>query len=72
LVYCLESIDNQEADIFDIQIDPTSLTEHFDPDLLGGTSVVAAKSLDSIPLVFIPYCLWGNRGPSQMTVWVNA
>jgi len=72
LVYCLESVDNHEVDIFNIQIDPASLAEHFDPDLLGGTSVITAKSLDSNPLVFIPYCLWGNRGPSQMTVWVNA
>jgi DUF1680 family protein len=72
LVYCLESVDNHGVDIFDIQIDPASLAEHFDPDLLGGTSVITAKSADSTPLVFIPYCLWGNRGPSQMTVWVRA
>lgn len=72
LVYCLESVDNHEVDIFNIQIDPTSLAEHLDPDLLGGTRVITAKSLDSTPLVFIPYYLWGNRGPSQMTVWVNA
>jgi DUF1680 family protein len=72
LVYCLESADNHEADIFNTQIDPTSLAEHFDPDLLGGTNVITAKSLDSTPLIFIPYCLWGNRGPSQMTVWVRA
>jgi DUF1680 family protein len=71
LVYCLESVDNHEVDIFNVQIDPTSLVERFDPDLLGGASVIAAKSLDSTPLVFIPYYLWGNRGPSQMTVWVR-
>jgi DUF1680 family protein len=72
LVYCLESIDNHQVDIFDVQIDPSSLAVHFDPELLGGTSVITAESLDSTPLVFIPYSLWGNRGPSQMTVWVNA
>lgn len=72
LVYCLESVDNYEVDIFNVQIDPTSLAEQFDSDLLGGTSVISAKSLDSTPLTFIPYYLWGNRGPSQMTVWVRA
>jgi DUF1680 family protein len=72
LVYCLESVDNHEVDIFNVQIDPTSLVVHFDPDLFGGTSVITARSLDSTPLIFIPYYLWGNRGPSQMTVWVNA
>lgn len=72
LVYCLESVDNHEVDIFNIQVDPTSLAEHFDPDLLGGTNVITAKSLNSTSLTFIPYYLWGNRGPSQMTVWVRA
>jgi len=71
LVYCLESNDNLGVDIFNVRIDPTSLAYHFDPDLLGGTNVVTAKALDSTPLVFIPYFLWGNRGSSQMTVWIN-
>jgi hypothetical protein len=39
---------------------------------VGGTSVITAKSLDSTPLVFTPYYLWGNRGPSQTTVWARA
>jgi len=72
LVYCLESVDNPDIDIFNIRIDPTTLQEHFIPDMLGGTSVITAKSPDAIPLKFIPYHLWGNRGPSKMTVWINA
>jgi DUF1680 family protein len=71
LVYCLESVDNPAVDIFTVQIDPTTLSERFEPDLLGGASVITAESFDSQPLAFIPYHLWGNRGPSQMTVWVN-
>jgi hypothetical protein len=55
-----------------VEIDPISLAEYFDPDLLGGTSAITAKSLDSTPLVFTPCYLWGNRGPSQMTVWARA
>jgi DUF1680 family protein len=71
LVYCLESVDNLDMDIFNVYIDPDTLKAHFNPDLLGGTSVITGKSMDSLPLTLIPYHLWGNRGPSQMTVWVN-
>jgi DUF1680 family protein len=72
IVYCLESIDNPNIDIFAVQIDPDSLGKHFSPDLLGGTTLIKAKSIEGVPLTLIPYHLWGNRGPSQMTVWVNA
>ena len=72
VVYCLESIDNPDDDIFTVQIAPASLGERFCPDLLGGTTVIEAKSIEGNPLTLIPYHLWGNRGASQMTVWVNA
>ncbi len=72
LVYCLESTDNAELDIFKVRIEPASLALQFDPSLLGGTNIIAAKSVDGFALKFIPYYLWGNRGASQMTVWVNA
>ena len=71
LVYCLESFDNPDVDIFTIRLDASTLTEDFRPDLLGGTMIITAKSTDSKPLTFIPYHLWGNRGESKMTVWVN-
>ena len=71
LVFCLENIDNPEVDIFQVQIDLGSLSELFDSDLLGGTSVINAKSVDSRSLTLIPYYLWGNRGASQMTIWVK-
>jgi hypothetical protein len=71
VVYCLESVDNPDVDIFTVQIAPDSLREHFSPNLLGGTTMIEAKSIEGIPLTLIPYHLWGNRGASQMTVWVN-
>jgi hypothetical protein len=71
VVYCLESVDNPDVDIFTVQIAPDSLREHFSPNLLGGTTMIEAKSIEGIPLTLIPYHLWGNRGVSQMTVWVN-
>ena len=71
LVYCLESVDNPDIDIFNAQLDPSSLRDEFTPDLLGGCVVIHGKTTDAKPLKFIPYFLWGNRGASQMTVWVN-
>src|SRR6185503_750987 len=72
LVYCLESVDNPNMDIFNAQLDTSSLYDEFVPDLLGGSIVIHGKTTDGKPLKFIPYFLWANRGESQMTVWVNA
>ncbi len=72
LVYCLESVDNPDIDLFGARLDSSSLRDEFVPDLLGGCVVIFGKSRDGQPLKFIPYFLWGNRGESQMTVWVNS
>ncbi|MDQ3007437.1 MAG: glycoside hydrolase family 127 protein [Chloroflexota bacterium] len=72
LVYCLESVDNPDVDIFTVHLDPDSLRAEFIPDLLGGCVIIHAKTMDGTPLKFIPYFLWANRGESQMTVWVNS
>lgn len=72
LVYCLESVDNPDIDIFAVHLDPDSLNDEFVPDLLGECVVIHAKTMDGRPLKFIPYFLWANRSESQMTVWVNS
>jgi DUF1680 family protein len=71
LVYCLESVDHPELDLFTTQLDPSSLNDKFVPGLLGGCVVINGKTTDGKPLKFIPYFLWANRGESQMTVWIN-
>jgi uncharacterized protein len=71
LVYCLESSDNPQVDIFTARLDPASLNPAPAPDLLGGIIKLEGQTTEGMPLTFIPYYLWGNRGPSQMTVWVN-
>jgi uncharacterized protein len=71
LVYCLESSDNPQVDIFTARLDPASLTLAPAPDALGGNIKLEGQTTEGMPLTFIPYYLWGNRGPSQMTVWVN-
>jgi len=71
LVYCLESVDNPGVDLFHTQLDPESLEAVQEPDLLDGCTMLHGKAQDSQALTLIPYFLWGNRGESQMTVWVN-
>jgi DUF1680 family protein len=71
LVYCLESIDNPGIDIFSTRLDPGSLAPLFDDAMLGGAIKVQGNTKEKEPLRFIPYFLWGNRGVSSMTVWVN-
>ena len=71
LVYCLESIDNPDLDIFSMQIDSTSLRAEQAPQLLGGVWILRGQTVSGQPFTAIPYNLWANRGPSQMNVWVN-
>ena len=71
LIYCLESVDNPDVDIFSIAIDKSSLDSVFDRITLGGIIKLIGKTKTGQPITFIPYHLWGNRGESTMTVWVN-
>jgi len=71
LVYCLETTDHPAADIFSLRLETDSLQPSFEPDELGGCTILAGRSTSGAPLKFIPYHLWGNRGESGMTVWIN-
>ena len=71
LVYCLESVDNPGVDIFSAQLEAGSLHAEHAPELLGGIWVLRGKTVSGAPVTAIPYHLWGNRGESQMNVWVN-
>jgi hypothetical protein len=71
LVYCLEDVDNAGVDLFAAALNPDSLEAVADGSLLGGIFRITGQTRAGQPLTFIPYFLWGNRGPSQMTVWVN-
>jgi len=71
LVYCLESTDNPDVDIFKCHLDTSSLEPEPAPGLLGNITILRARTLNGQRLVFIPYHLWANRGESRMTVWVN-
>ena len=71
LVYCLESIDNPNVDIFSVAVVPKSLEAVFERTALGGITKIIGQAKTGQPLTFVPYHLWGNRGESTMTVWVN-
>ena len=71
IVYCLESIDNPDMNIFTTTPDPESLHPSFREDTFRGICLVRGKTLQGQNLTFLPYYLWANRGPSQMTTYVN-
>ncbi|MEE4193979.1 MAG: beta-L-arabinofuranosidase domain-containing protein [Anaerolineae bacterium] len=71
IVYCLESCDQPEVDLFEVVLDPPTITEKPLPVGLGEGVALEAISTNGKTLTFIPYHLWANRGESQMTVWVN-
>jgi len=71
LVYCLESVDNPGMDIFNDRLRAESLHVEPAPGVLGGIWVLCGETEAGAPITAIPYALWGNRGESQMNVWVN-
>ncbi|MCD7887776.1 MAG: glycoside hydrolase family 127 protein [Clostridiales bacterium] len=89
LVYCLEQADNGE-NLAAVWLDAgAGLTETFEPQLLGGVTVLRARgkrlaeeggaplyrdapaTMEDTALTLVPYHCWNNRGPGEMTVWVN-
>ncbi len=71
IVYCLESFDNPDVDIFMAELDPHSLRSRFSEETFGGIHLIQGLTQEGKPLTFLPYYLWANRGSSQMTVYVR-
>ena len=87
LVYCLEEVDNgANLAGLQIDAGKP-LRERSDSGLLGGVTTVEAEGFRlcwdgglysarapdrrAASLRFVPYCLWGNREPGEMAVWVR-
>jgi len=83
LVYCVEGVDNQGAAFNLLLPDSVPLAFAYRPDLLGGVGTIAGAALglgrgaDGVSLarqehqlVAIPYFAFGNRGGSDMAVWL--
>jgi uncharacterized protein len=71
LVYCLESVDNPNIDIFSCKIQPNTIQTEYAPALFDGICTLTGLTMDDRKFTAIPYFLWANRGGSQMTVWIK-
>lgn len=82
LLYCAEWPDNAGA-VLNLLVDTAQGFETRSSELFGGTYILegrareARKTLsgdvelsDPRPLTLIPYHLWNNRGPGEMSVWL--
>jgi hypothetical protein len=84
VIYCAEWPDNNSGNVLNLVIDKNaSITEEYNPELLGGTEVLKTSGrqtrrtpdgkievLGEEEVTLIPYALWNNRGPGQMMVWI--
>ena len=79
IVYCVEWPDVDDGKALDMRIDAKApLTASTDQALFGGVTVIHAEarriSSPAAPakqVTLIPYYLWANRGPGEMTVWIS-
>jgi uncharacterized protein len=77
VVYCLESPDNPQVDLFALSLATSAGFEEARSDVLGGTVRLTGSAWDTtknvaIPVTAIPYHLWANRGSSTMRLWIPA
>jgi len=73
LVYCAEGADNDGKVLAKVpgtdvrfDVEPEKFSEH------GITTVKMLPQSTGDALTLIPYCLWANRGPNEMSVWFRA
>ncbi len=65
LVYCAEGADNN-GQALNLSLTDEALSTYFDPDFLGGMTLLKNSSL-----TLIPYYAWSHRGSGEMAVWLN-
>jgi DUF1680 family protein len=83
LLYCAEWPDNPENKVLSLIVDPKSQFSLEKSHILGGCYTIEGKGRhasrrldgsievsDEGPLKLIPYHLWNNRGPGEMSVWL--
>ncbi|MDA1260692.1 MAG: glycoside hydrolase family 127 protein, partial [Planctomycetota bacterium] len=82
IVYCIEGVDH-DGRVEDLWLpDDAALTPRWEPDLLGGVTVLEGVGLRAVraadgsvqsvdaPIRMIPYYAWANRGSGGMAVWI--
>jgi len=79
VLYCAEGQDNGGTALNLALPDSSRLQAWYRSDLLGGVGVITGSGLAvdgqggesrKQNLFLIPYCVWANRGPWEMTVWL--
>ena len=73
LVYCLEGVDHGGRVRHLALLPGSALKAEHREDLLGGVTVITTRSAakpQALPIVAVPFCLWDNRGPGPMIVWI--
>lgn len=84
VIFCAEWPDNNTGNVLNIVVSKDQkFSTEFIPDMLNGTQVIrtvgqqtkrslegSVVTLGEEPVTLIPYALWNNRGPGQMSVWL--
>jgi uncharacterized protein len=68
LLYCLERDGDPDANL-DYTLLVDTIHPEYIPGLLGGVNILHTGTTSGQELSLIPYLVWGNRGPSAMTVF---
>jgi DUF1680 family protein len=79
IVYCLEWPESENGRVLNLLFNSdVELKASFDRGFFGGVTVIDAEarkitnpSLPARPVRLIPYYLWANRGPGEMSVWLS-
>ncbi len=66
LVFAIEWVDQEDQKALNKTLTPgMEFQKYYEASLLDGTSLIKANGI-----TLIPYHLWANRGPGEMTVWI--
>jgi DUF1680 family protein len=79
IVYCCEWPDYEGGHVLGLWFDPKDdLKPAFEKEFYGGVCVLHTKAKnisnplsEPRPVKLIPYYLWANRGPGEMSVWLQ-
>ena len=79
IVYCAEWPESEGGHALDLFCDPrAAMTATADPNFFGGVTLIkvdarrmSEPSAPAKPTTLIPYYLWANRGPGEMSVWLS-
>ena len=79
LVYCAEWPDVADGRALALSLDPaTPLTAEISHTPFAGATMIRASAREITkpfatfqPITLVPYPLWANRGPGEMSVWIS-